>query len=144
MDQSPRKSFFDKLETMNLVREIELRRGWVEDRLISVNLHPSLMHHASERLERRADEEGIAAKRDMPSYIKAEEKGTADEDAKALMADIASSTLSHASSSLSHRPASHISNVRIFLFSLLGTLHSCSLSSLSSKPSAYAGSSMCS
>ena len=64
MHQSPRKSLFEKLETMNLVREIDARREWIDDRLLSVpNVHPSLMHYTSEGLGKRADGERSASKK---------------------------------------------------------------------------------
>ena len=113
MHRSPRKSLFDKLETMSLVREIEARRKWVEDRLVSVDLHPPLMHYASEGLGTRADEERLAAKREAeckagkeerPAVVESmveEKKGTVDEEKDHTIASL----------NLSHRPASHTSNV---------------------------------
>ena len=64
MHPRPRKSLFDKLETMNLVREIESRRGLLEGRIRSANLHPSPMQYAEE-MGKRADEERLAVKREF-------------------------------------------------------------------------------
>ena len=57
----PRKSLFARLEMMNTVREIEIRRELVDARLSSVPLFPSVMQYEQEASIRRRNEDLLVA-----------------------------------------------------------------------------------
>ena len=55
------RSLFDRLEMINLVKEIESRRESVDASLPIVNLFPSVMQYAEQAIIRREEEERLAA-----------------------------------------------------------------------------------
>ena len=112
-----RKSLFDRLETMNTVKEIEARRESVDASLRTVSLFPSVLQYADEAMIRRAEEERLAssAKEAMKKKAAATEvvKPKEEDHQRMVSADD------------THKPASSSPLLTLSYFSVLFLCHGC-------------------